>query len=206
MHLAPLPMRRMTRAMRPAGIPALLLAGAASAVAAEPPPPETFLQRSESGWQAVAAAAPGEARIAACDAQARAGFDIPVLARAVAGDFIWLRLGETRHERFIDALRARLVRDCARGRDPGALTLLAVRPRSEGVSLTARLRGADGADRILVWRLRPGGPWGWQASDLAADGVALSAVLHEEVRAAYDAAEGDAEAAIAGLARGAPLQ
>ncbi len=52
----------------------------------------------------------------------------------------------------------------------------------------------------------PAAPGGRQATDVSADGVSLSAVLHEEVRAAYDAAEGDAEAAIAGLARGAPLQ
>ncbi len=196
----------MTPAMRPAGIPTLLLACAASAAAAEPPPAETFLQRSEIGWREVAATAPGAARIAACDAQAEAGFDIPVLARAVAGDFIWLRLGDARHDRFIAALRARLVTDCARGRAPGTLTLLGTRPRADGVSLTARLRGANDTERTLVWRLRPGGPWGWQATDVSADGVSLSAVLHEEVRAAYDAAEGDAEAAIAGLARGAPLQ
>ena len=196
----------MTPAMRRAGILTLVLGCAASAAAAEPPPAEDFLHRSQAGWRAVAAAAPGAPRIAACATEAEAGFDIPTLARAVAGDFIWLKLGDEKQPRFIAALRTRLVTNCARGRTPGTLTLLGTRRRPDSVSLTARVQGADDAERILVWRLRPGGPWGWQATDVSADGISLSSVLHEEVRAAYDAAQGDAEAAIAGLANGAPLQ
>jgi hypothetical protein len=196
----------MTPAMRRAGLFMLVLGCTASAVAAQPPPAEDFLHRSEAGWQVVAATEPGStARIAACDAQAESGFDIPALARRVAGDFIWLRLGAMLQPRFIGALRTRLVTDCARRQGAGTLALLASRPRDGGVSLTARWRGAGTDERTLVWRLRPGGPWGWQASDVAADGVSLSAVLHEEVLAAFDAAGGDPEAAIAGLARGAPL-
>ena len=166
----------MTPAMRRAGILTLVLGCAASAAAAEPPPAEEFLHRSQAGW------------------------------RAVAGDFIWLKLGDEKQPRFIAALRTRLVTNCARGRTPGTLTLLGTRQRPDSVSLTARMQGTDDAERILVWRLRPGGPWGWQATDVSADGISLSSVLHEEVRAAYDAAQGDAEAAITGLANGAPLQ
>lgn len=194
----------MKPAMRHAGMFVPFLACMASAVAAQSPPVEDFLHRSEAGWRAIAATAPGAPRIAACDAQAVASFDIPHLARAVAGDYIWLKLGEAGHARFTATLRERLARDCAR-RGTGALTLLGTRPRADGVSLTARLTGADNAERTLVWRLRPGGPWGWQATDVSADGISLSSVLHEQVRAAFDAAEGDAEAAIAGLAHGAPL-
>lgn len=194
----------MKPAMRHAGILAPFLACMASAVAAEPPPVEEFLHRSEAGWREIAATPPGAPRIAACGAQAGASFDIPLLTRAVAGDFIWLKLGEDGHARFTAALRERLARDCAR-RGPGALTLLGTRPRPDGVSLTARLTATGNGERTLVWRLRPGGPWGWQATDVSADGVSLSSVLHEQVRAAFDTAEGDAEAAIAGLANGAPL-
>jgi hypothetical protein len=196
----------MTPAMRRAGLFMLVLGCTASAVAAQPPPAEDFLRRSEAGWQAVAATEPGSpARIAACDAQAEAGFDMAALARLVAGDFIWLRLGASLQPRFVAALRSRLVTDCTRRQGAGTLALLASRPRDGGVSVTARWHAPGSDDRTLVWRLRPGGPWGWQASDVAADGVSLSAVLHEEVRAAFDAAGGDPDAAIAGLARGAPL-
>jgi hypothetical protein len=194
----------MKPSMRHAGLLLLFVACMASAAAAQPPPAEVFLQRSEAGWRVIAATAPGPARLAACDAEAVAGFDIPSLARAVAGDYIWLKLGDEGHGRFTIALRQRLARDCAR-RDAGSLTWLGTRARPDGVSLTARLTGPGIAERTVVWRLRPGGPWGWQATDVSADGISLSAVLHEQVRAAFDAAEGDAEAAIAGLARGAPL-
>jgi len=195
----------MKPAMRHAGILAPFLACMASAVAAEPPPVENFLLRSEAGWREIAASPPGAPRIAACDTQAEASFDIPLLAHAVAGDFIWLKLGDDGHARFTAALRERLARDCARRRGPGTLTLLRTHQRADGFSVTARLTGAEAEERTLVWRLRPGGPWGWRASDVSADGVSLSAVLHEQVRAAFDTAEGNAEAAIAGLAHGAPL-
>lgn len=198
-------MQRMKPLMRHAGMFLPFLACITSAIAAEPPPAAEFLHRSEAGWREIAGTAPGAARIAACGTQAEASFDIPLLARAVAGDFIWLKLGTDNQDRFTAALRDRLARDCARRQGPGTLTLLRTRPRPDGVSLTARLTGADNAERVLVWQLRQGGPWGWQATDVTADGVSLSSVLHEQVRAAFDTAEGDAEAAIAGLANGAPL-
>jgi hypothetical protein len=195
----------MNLAMRHAGILVPFLASLASAVAAEPPPVEDYLHRNEAGWREIAAAEPGAPRITACDDQAQASFDIPLLARAVAGDFIWLKLGDEGHARFTAVLRERLARDCARRGGPGTLTLLRTRQRPDGVSVTTRLTGSDITERTLVWRLRPGGPWGWQASDVSADGVSLSSALHEQVRAAFDTAEGDAEAAIVGLANGAPL-
>lgn len=178
----------------------LLLSGAVSA--AEPPPAGEYVLRSEAALRAISQATPGAARAAACDALAAASFDLPVLTRAVADGFIWERLGAARHGLFAEALRARLVADCVRAASPGTLTLLAIRAREGGVSVTARLVRQDASERTLVWRLRAGGPWGWQAVDVAADGISLAMLLRDEVRSAYDAANGDADAAMSALARG----
>lgn len=167
---------------------------------------EDFIVRSEAALHDIAAAAPGAPARAACSAYAEASFDLPTLARAIAAAQIWNLLGEEKRPVFQAALHARLAADCARGRRGGSLTLLATRPLPDGRSVTARLRLPDGSERLLVWRLRTGGPWGWQATDVAADGISLAGALRDEVRSAFDGGSGDIDAAIAGLARGATLR
>ena len=178
------------------------LLGPALTVPAQAQSPEDFLARSAAALQAIDAAAPGAALREACASHAAQSFDLPAMAEAVAGPAVWSRLGEARRPDFVAALRVRLAQECVRGRRGGTLTLLQVR----GATLTARLAFPDGTERILGWRLRPGGVWGMQATDLVADGVGVTAVLRDEVRAAYDLAGGDAEATIAALSRGAPLR
>ena len=192
----------MPRVLAPALIGIWLTFDGGGAIAQ---PAEDFVARSGMALQEIAAAAPGAALRAACGSHAEASFDLPALAQAIAGVEIWNRLGDSRRPTFRAALRARLIAECARGRRGGTLTLLASRPSPSGLSVTARMALPDGAERILVWRLRAGGPWGWQATDLVADGISLAAALRDEVRAAYDAANGDVEAAIMSLSRGAPL-
>ena len=167
-------------------------------------PVEAFFDRSAAAMRVVDAAAPGAPLHAACTSQVEASFDLPVLARAVAGPEIWASFGETRQPVFIAALRARLAAECVRSRRGGTLTPLSTRMTAAGASMTVRLTLPDGAERVLVWRLKAGGPWGWQASDLIADGFSLTTALSDEVRGAFDALGGNA--AIAALARGASLR
>ncbi|WP_170979381.1 ABC transporter substrate-binding protein [Roseomonas sp. HF4] len=189
--------------MRRAFLLAALLGWSTAAYAAESSPAEAFIMRSDAAFRAIGAAAPGAPRIAACDRFAEAAFDLASLSRTVAGGTLWDGLAEGKRARFRAALHARLAADCARDDRPGTLALLATRQRRGDVSVTSRLLRADGSERILVWRLRAGGPWGWQATDVAADGMTLGTRLHDEVLAALDAAGGDVDAAIGALARGA---
>lgn len=174
-----------------------------AAYAAEPSPAEAFILRGDAAFRAIGTAAPGAPRIAACDGFAEAAFDLASLSRTVAGGTLWDGLAEGKRALFRAALRARLAADCARDTRPGTLALLAARQRQGELSVTSRLVHADGSDRILVWRLRAGGPWGWQATDVASDGVTLGTRLHDEVLGALDAAGGDVDAAIGALTRGA---
>jgi hypothetical protein len=68
----------------------------------------------------------------------------------------------------------------------------------EGLRLTTQLPAADGS--ALVWTLVPGGPLGWRAVELVADGRGVAATLRAEFAAALAARGGDADAAIADLA------
>jgi hypothetical protein len=52
---------------------------------------------------------------------------------------------------------------------------------------------------VLVWTLVPGGPLGWRAVELVADGRGVAATLRAEFAAALAARGGDADAAIADL-------
>lgn len=189
--------------MRRAVLLAALLGWPAAAHTAESSPAEAFITRSDAAFRAIGAAAPGAPRIAACEGFAEAAFDLVSLSRTVAGGTLWDALAEGKRARFRAALRTRLAADCARDDRPGTLALLATRQRQGDLSVTSRLLRADGSERILVWRLRAGGPWGWQAADVAADGMTLGTRLHDEVLAALDAAGGDVDAAIGALARGA---
>ncbi|MEO3472214.1 ABC transporter substrate-binding protein [Roseomonas sp. CAU 1739] len=165
---------------------------------------DTFVGRSAASMRDLDAVAPGASLRTACAEQIEASFDLPAMARAVAGLDIWDRLGAARQPAFIAALRARLATECTHRQRGGTLTPLATRQTAAGVSLTVRLTLPDGGERILVWRLHEGGPWGWRASDLVVDGISAAAALRDEVRAGVEAADGDVAAAIPALSRGAP--
>lgn len=197
------PRRALGPGWKSTGLVVFFLTCVPSARAAEPASLAEFLARSEAALRDIAAAAPGAPARAVCGEHVEASFDLPALARMIAGTEIWARLGDDRRPAFQAALRARLVSDCARAPRGGTLALLATRAATDDLVVTARMVLADGGERILVWRLRAGGPWGLRAHDVTVDGIGLGAVLRDEVRAAFDAANGDVEAAIFGLARGA---
>jgi hypothetical protein len=171
--------------------------------ATEPSGVERFLARSEAALNEIAAMDPAAAR-AACRAFAEAGFDLPAVARAIAEPPLWQRLDEARRASLQAALQARMAADCARRRQAGQLTLLATRPLPDGRTVATRLRLPDGSERLLVWRLHAGGPWGWHATDLTADGVSLAGMLRDDLRSALEDHADDSDAAIASLARGRP--
>lgn len=181
----------------------LLLATPPSGVAQ--PMAADYLARAEASMQSIAAAAPGAPARAACAAHMEAAFDLAALAEAVAGPRVLTVLGTAGRPTFDAALHLRLAADCARERRPGRLVPLGERPVAGGIALAARLVPTEGAERVLVWRLRHGGPWGWQASDLSIDGRGIAATLHAEVQAQFEQMGGTAEAAVSALARGARL-
>ena len=171
-------------------------------LAAAQPDPAGFLAVVESRLRAARALPDAAAQRQACAALLAEAFDAAALARAAAAE-AWDGLGPARRAALQAAAGARLARECpsllARP-DPGDAMIHRQREVPEGLRLTAQLPAADGSGSVLVWTLTPGGPLGWRAVELVADGRGVAATLRAEFAAALAARGGDADAAIADLA------
>lgn len=166
------------------------------------PDPAGFLAAVESRLRAARALPEAAAQRQACAALLAEAFDAAALARAAAAE-AWDGLGPARRVALQAAASARLARECpsllARP-DPGDAVIHRRREVPEGLRLTTQLPAADGSGSVLVWTLAPGGPLGWRAVELVADGRGVAATLRAEFAAALAARGGDADAAIADLA------
>ena len=153
---------------------------------------EAFITQLDAALRPLPSLSPDDAR-AACAQMVEATFDMPALAQAVAVEGVATAdVGA--------ALRERFVANCVRNRREERLVFLGLR----GESVVSRLDRPDGTERVMVWRLQPGGPWGWRAVDVSVEGVGQAARLRDELRGRL-AATGDPDAALAGFARrGAP--
>jgi hypothetical protein len=111
------------------------------------------------------------------------GIDVVSIALTAAGT-LWGAMNTTERNAFVAAVRSRALAACRqelvlRGRT--RFEILRVRETSSGVSLTVRCSHEDGSEKVVTWRLRPGGAWGWLAQDLILDGGSMAGMLRAEV-------------------------
>lgn len=138
----------------------------------------------------------------------RDGFDMPLVSRSVAGA-LWDVMASAERTALQDAIinRAQTVcmRELRRRGAPG-IELLRERQTAERVTLTSRVRYADGTETIASWRLAQGGPWGWRADDLTLDGNSLVGLLRSEFTSLANGLGGDVAMAIRALGGGSPAR
>jgi ABC-type transporter MlaC component len=127
--------------------------------------------------------------------------DLDVMSRAI-GDRLWAQTNAARRQAIETAVRRRMVAECAaRARGEGATaTVLKARTTGSGGSLTVRVTARAGGDQTITWPLRPGGEWGWKATDVVLDGRSVAFTLRDEVNGVFEASN-DIDAAIARIAR-----
>ncbi len=168
--------------------------------------PSVFVQLAQTAMTAARQAPTPQGQGAGCTALIADAFDIPALARGVAGPH-WDSLKPDEVTALGAAIARRLVGECiallARPA-PGAAAIKRVRTTDSGVRVTTLASDAKGNDHASIWALRPGGPWGFRAIDLIVDGTSTVQTLGQDLDAALTARPGDTSAAIASLAaRGA---
>lgn len=190
----------MKRQARQAAL-ALLLALPAQAAG-----PEDFLAALEARLGAARAQPVRADAETACAATLADAFDTALLAEAVAGEAVrdWPAPERAALAAAIASRLARECRDLLRRPDPGPARVLRLREGPGGPRLTVEIPSGEGPGHIVTWTLVPGGPLGWRAREMLADGRGLAATLRAEFEGALAMRSGDRGAAIRDLARGQP--
>jgi ABC-type transporter MlaC component len=140
------------------------------------------------------------ARGANCAALLGWALDLPAVATAAAGA-MRKRMSAAQASRFQALVGERLAADCHKrigAYHGGAVEIVGVRANGDVRAVSVRASGESG---VTTWRLRPGGPRGWRAIDMARDGRGLAASLREEYAAFLESHDDDIETLLAHMRR-----